>query len=67
MRIAIPTLLATVAAGVIGGVVSSLGWAFAWGVIAAVGAVLVLGTAAVVVAMVWPQTRREPTGHTVGI
>jgi hypothetical protein len=67
MRMAIPTLLATLAAVVVGTVVANLGWAFAWVVIAMVGVVLFLGTVALIVAMVWPQTQREPSGHTVGV
>jgi len=66
MRIALPTLIATLAAAAIGAVVANLGWSFVWVVLTMVGVVLVLGTAASVVAMVWPESHRQAAGHTVG-
>ena len=67
MRIALPTLIATLAAVAIGTVVANLGWSFLWVVLTMVGVVVVLGTAALIVAMVWPESRRQPAGHTVGV
>ena len=67
MRFALPTVFAALASGAIGAVAAGRHWAFAWLALAMVGVVLVLGLAALIAAMIWPEQKRKPIGHAVGL
>jgi hypothetical protein len=67
MRIALLTVLAAIATGAIGAVVAGQHWAFAWTALTMVGAVVVLGLAVLIAAMIWPDQKHKPIGHPVGL
>ena len=66
MRFALLTVVAAIATGAIGAVVAGQHWAFAWTALTMVAAVVVLGVAVLIAAMIWPEQKRRAIGHPVG-
>ena len=66
MRLTVLAIVGAAAAGVAGFALVNAHWSFVWPALIAIGVVLLVGTVATALAMLWPERHQEPQGSPVG-